>query len=377
LKGNNVRAVYVDRQDVLWVSTSEAGLQRKAADGEFQSVSLSPASAADFVLALHEDSLGALWIGTSKGRLYVSERNGFREVRTFNHAVRVILADRDGNLWVAAGDDISRKTAAGRWDLLSLQGASGDIWSAYEDAEGSLWFGSGGNGLYRLSEAKLASFGTPEGLDGGLAWSIAGAADDSLWIGTDAGPTRYRDGRFEPLASRHGMQHLRTRSVLVDRGGVVWFGTFGSGLFRLENERIEHFSREQGLSGDIVKALAEDSRGRLWIGSDGGVDLLVDGKLVKLADQFGAQIPFATVQLYIDRSDTAWIGTDHGLFALNDAGIKHFTTADGLPGPDIVSIHPDGDDALWIGTGKGMARLQDGTLRSLVAGGSILSDNSW
>ena len=374
LAGNNVRAVYVDRHDALWVSTSEAGLQRTAAAEPFQRISLPSASAAELVLTLQEDSQGALWIGTSKGRLYVSESNGFREVRTFNHSVRAILADRDGNLWVAAGDVIARKTAAGRWESLTFQGASGDIWSAHEDAEGSLWFGSDGNGLYKLSEARLASFGSTEGLQGGLAWSIAGAADGGLWIGTDAGPTFYRERRFEPLPSRYGMQHLRTRSVLVDRQGVVWFGTFGGGLFRLENQRIRKFGREHGLSGDIVKALAEDSRGRLWIGSDGGVDLLVDGKLVKLPDAVRAQVSFATVQLYIDPADTVWIGTDHGLFALSDAGIKHYTMADGLPGPDIVSMHPDGENALWIGTGKGMARLQDGTVTSLAAGGSILND---
>ena len=373
LSGNNVLAVYVDRHNVLWVSTSEAGLQRKA-DGKFQPVALSSTSAADVVLALQEDSQGALWIGTNKGLLYTSERNRFREVRAFNHAVRAILTDRDGNLWVAAGDAIARKTAAGRWELLHLKGASGDMWSAYEDAEGSLWFGSGGNGLYKLSEAKLAPFGQTEGLNDGLAWSIAGAADGSLWIGTDAGPIHYRDGRFAPMAARHGMQHLRTRSVLVDRQGAVWFGTFGRGLFRFENEHLQQFSREQGLSGDIVKALAEDSRGRLWIGSDGGVDLLVNGEVVKLPEQIRAQISFATIQLYIDRTDTVWIGTDHGLFALNDAGVKHFTTADGLPGPDIVSIHPDGDDALWIGTGQGLARVQDGSVKSLVAGGGILSE---
>jgi len=373
LNGKNIRTVYVDRQDVLWVSTSEAGLQRKEG-ARFRPVSLSSTITADIVLALQEDSSGALWIGTSQGRLYISESDHFREVRTFNHPVRVIMVDRDNNLWLGVGDDIARKTAADKWETLRLQGTLGGIWSAYEDTEGSVWFGSGGHGLYRLSEARLATFGPPEGLASDLAWSIAGAADGSLWIGTDGGPIRYRDGRFEPVAAQLGMQNFRIRSVLVDRRGVVWFGSFARGLFRLENDRITQFTREQGLSGDNVKALAEDSRGRLWIGSEGGVDLLVDGAIVKLPEQVRAQIPFATVQLYVDRHDTVWIGTDHGLFSLSEDQIKHFTTADGLPGPDITSIQPDGDNALWLGTGRGMARLQNGRVISLVAGGGGLSE---
>ena len=82
---------------------------------------------------------------------------------------------------------------------------------------------------------------------------------------------------------------------------------------------MQPLSRHGYRKSSSVKALAEDSRGRLWIGSDGGVDLLVDGKLVKLPEPVRAQISFATVQIYIDRTDTVWIGTDHGLFALNEA----------------------------------------------------------
>lgn len=373
LIGSNIRALAEDKNGALWVSTGEAGLQRRE-NGKFTIVPLAHNAVADPVLAIHEDSHGSLWLGTRKGRLLRRERHAFLSVQSLDRSIYVITSDRDGNLWVAAGQSLMR-IAAGRADMLQLPGGIGRLWTVHEDREGNLWVGSAGAGLYKLSDAKFAFYGPQEGLEGGLMWSIGGAPDGSLWIGSEIGPSRYVNGRMESVGMRYGLVNTRIRAVLVARSGVVWLGTFGRGLFRIENEHVLQFTREQhGLADDSIDALAEDGRGRLWVGSHRGVDIIDAGR-VQAVGELNAKGPFAVSQLFIDRSDTTWIGTDHGLFTVNDRRVEHYGPADGLPGVNVSGIHPAPDGAMWIATNQGMAHVQDGRVTSLVSGGGVLRES--
>ncbi len=374
LVGSNILALAEDKNGALWVSTSEAGLQRRE-NGNFRVVPLAHNAVADPVLAIHEDSSGSLWLGTRKGRLLRREQQAFLSVQSLDHSIYVIASDRDGNLWVAVGQGLMRITA-GNADMLQLPGSIGRLWAVHEDREGNLWVGSAGAGLHKLSDAKFASYGPQEGLDGGLMWSIGGAPDGSLWIGSDIGPSRYVNGRMEYVGKRYGLVNTRVRAVLVARSGAVWLGTFGRGLFRIENEHVMQFTKEQhGLSDDSIDALAEDGRGRLWVGTHRGVDIVDEGRVQALTE-LSANGPFAVSHLFIDRSDTAWIGTDHGLFTVNDQHVKHYGPADGLPGVNVFGIHPAPDGAVWIATNQGMAHVQDDhRVTSLVSGGGVFRES--
>jgi signal transduction histidine kinase/CheY-like chemotaxis protein/ligand-binding sensor domain-containing protein len=371
--GQRVVALHVDRSGVLWVSTTEGGLQRRVGE-RFEHIVVPQVPAPDVVFAIQEDAHGTLWLGTDQGRLYQVDERGLRQVQTFQGSVRVILPDRDGNLWAAAGTNLVRVRAE-KIETLQLPGVVGLLWSMYEDREGNLWIGTTGSGLHKLRDSKFESYGPPEGLRGGLTWGFAAAPDGSLWISTsELGPVRHAAGRFEYIAERYPQLPAWIRSMLVDRTGTTWFGSSGRGLFRLRDGQLTQFNRAQGLAGDVVKSLIEDTRGRLWVGTDHGVSLIVDGKLAAAPEAVRTQVRYLTHQLYQDAGGTVWLGTDHGLFAYNDQELKHFTTADGLPSALVAAIFPDGDRALWISTGGGMVYLKDGRLTSFSRSGGVLSD---
>src|SRR6185295_12736412 len=115
--------------------------------------------------------------------------------------------------------------------------------------------------------------------------------------------------------------HSRIGSVnalLEDQTGAVWCGA-GRGLYRLERTDGERTLRfvEIGLPREvendmIVHALAEDRQGVLWIGAGSG--------------------------LY-----RRW----------PDGRTEHFTTEQGLPGNDVLSLLMDADGLLWVGTREG------------------------
>ena len=90
----------------------------------------------------------------------------------------------------------------------------------------------------------------------------------------------------------------------------------------LERTNLEDcITTRDGLSGNVVSAIAEDDGGNLWVGTeDGGLNCFKDGK-------------FASYQ----------------------------ASEDGLPGNDISCLYLDNDGVLWVGTsGHGLARFHKG-----------------
>lgn len=368
--GSNVLAVATDAAGRLYVSTSDGGVQLRTA-GRFHRLSVDTTS--DPVLSMHSDTSGTLWLGTQGGRLLQVEGERSAEVRAFERPVYRIIRDREANLWLAVGQQLVRMVGE-RFDALELPDAVGRLWSLYEDREGNLWTGSGGSGLYRISDARFAAFGADEGLQGGMMWSIDGAADGSLWIASENGPTHYTAGGMDYVAPRLGLAGERTRAVLVTRDGRVWFGTAGAGLYCLHAGRLMHLDRSSGLSDDNVYALAEDDRGRVWVGTTRGLDLVVDGRVEAVPEGLRAREPFAVLYFHRDRAGTQFIGTDRGLLAWDGMSVRHFGLEDGLPGINIFAIADAGTGGLWLATNQGMARLVGDRIQSLRPAGGLFRE---
>jgi hypothetical protein len=68
-----------------------------------------------------------------------------------------------------------------------------------------------------------------------------------------------------------GMNSSYVWSILEDRHGNLWFGTWVGGVTMYNGETYTHFTEKEGLSNDIVRSILEDSTGNLWFGTDGGI----------------------------------------------------------------------------------------------------------
>jgi signal transduction histidine kinase/ligand-binding sensor domain-containing protein/CheY-like chemotaxis protein len=374
-----IRALHVGNNGTVWAATNVGGLYRRSA-GRFEKVQVAASSGSDAVRAMFEDDDGALWIGTEDGRLFRGRDGRFEPysgVQNLGAAVSEILRDRDGNLWVATtGAGVLRIGAdAPSWFDMRDR-TSNDVRALLEDPEGSLWLGTFGAGLERLHTGKFIPYGPPEGLPGNLAWSVAPSRDGSLWLGTDAGVSRFAHGKLEYIAPSLGLRDVRVRAVFEDRSGALWFGTQGRGAYRLQNGKLTRFSVAEGLGGDAVKALAQDHTGRIWIGTNIGIDTVVNGRIEPPPAALRDIGSFMTSILFEDQHDRMWIATDaFGLLMLEDGKLHRYGLADGLPSTRIVSIHEDESGALWLGTLEGLVYYRDGRFVSLAQAAPALREN--
>ncbi|MBN9569702.1 MAG: TonB-dependent receptor, partial [Alphaproteobacteria bacterium] len=195
---------------------------------------------------------GFIWIGTHDG-LARYDGVSFRVWRTIprdarsiaGNEVSALFVDRANRVWAGGeGSGLNVLDAARREfrryrhdpaDADSL--AADDVWAVSEDASGAIWVGTYSGGLDRLREDgngfEHHRADARSGLSSDIVLSLYGAADGSLWIGTDKGLVRRRpDGVFQRVPLLAGAPPPQVLALGADGAGVLV--TTSSGLFRVD-----------------------------------------------------------------------------------------------------------------------------------------------
>ena len=385
----------------LWVGTFN-GLSRF--DGvRFNSFTMNntPELYSDYIMALHEDSQGELWIGTGEGGLVRYGNGGFRAFAldgdTATTTVYAICGGRDGTVWVGTSDGLRAVThdASGErvtmGKLFSGQPVTGiarakqdEMWvstprtlhrvKGFEivesfrapdeihtfklDSKGSPWVSYAAGGI-----------GWPDRPSGTLSWSRwrskvnamhLGKAG-TLWGGTTAGQL-VRIGRHFPNYHRVEAK-LPDRIVVIeeDREGNVWAGVESRGLWRLRRSMISHLGTEEGLLTASITSLAEDGQGRIWAGTFGRGLHWWDGQRFT-----PMRMPLApnVTSVLEDRNGRVWFGTYGGALRWVDEGeidqVGKIQVEQQFGNRSRV-LFIDREEGMWLGSmGEGVEHVRAG-----------------
>jgi diguanylate cyclase (GGDEF)-like protein len=229
-----------------------------------------------------------------------------------------------------------------------------------QTTDGYLWMGTE-EGLARFDGVRFVTSDrqTAPALRVPFISSLFAAPDGTLWIGTyGGGMARMRNGRIEAFrAELLGSDRIREFHAAPD--GVLFIATAGGGLLRIAGETVTRFTTRDGLPSDRIWTIADDGVGGLWVATHGGgVVRWRDGKVQqRITTREGLPNDVARALLR-DPDGTLWIGTDGGGLAAWRAGaiVRTVTTHDGLPSDFIRTLRRDRDGSLWIGTDGGLAR---------------------
>jgi ligand-binding sensor domain-containing protein/signal transduction histidine kinase/DNA-binding response OmpR family regulator len=172
---------------------------------------------------------------------------------------------------------------------------------------------------------------------------------------------------FSHLDVNDGLSENRTKCIIRDKNGFVWFGT-SSGLNRFDGYEFQIFTKDPNdslsLFDNDINEIAEDFHGNLWIGTKTGINLLdintykVRRIILRSSLPLNcADINYCTA-LTSDSSGNIWIGTHNGLFFISHSGgsVRHILLDEEScysPFNNITALANDRAGSVWIGTGNG------------------------
>ncbi len=166
------------------------------------------------------------------------------------------------------------------------------------------------------------------------------------------------------------------RAVFQDSQGRLWFGTRHEGIGMYDGASWAYFTSEDGLAANGILALNEDDNGRIWAAGGAGYSLF-DGSTWAPHDSLGALHPRVIYSINVGSEGHVWLGANGGASAFDGARWRHFTEADGLPHRVVHAALEDRSGTRWFACREGLARLSESEMTVLYPEdnfGSILED---
>lgn len=368
-----------------------------------------PDHARERIDVLAADNAGELWARSATALWTLRPgAESFETVRTpwpLISSRGLLHVGRNGDLWVSSDQGLMHRTGA-RWNLMGpKQGLPWTPLPAFEDREGSLWFGS--YGLQRLlGHGVFESYTTMEGLPYDTVWNIFRDRDEQLWVGTGHGVATLtasgfqtlpgtgdntirsivqgRDGRlymagvpgneiliYDPGKKTLLRQELypdngakRIFRLLLDRDGILWASTDSAGLFsadtRVDKLHFERVDLPDGTQQEYVSDVRQDAKGRIWAAGQRGLAMRENGHWRRFASKDGLRRDSVAYALptpdgdllvaYFDPLGIARARYENGVFTVLD----HLDSSTTQSADKVFIVGKDSQQRTWIGGGNGM-----------------------
>ncbi len=193
--------------------------------------------------------------------------------------------------------------------------------------------------------------------DNGLPTSDANAlyssSDGFIWIGGYSGLIRYDGTNFERQDSSGGITNVNT--LFEDSRNRLWVGTNDNGIVYMQGGYSEHFSFEEGLLASAIRAISEDSEGNILIGTTQGLYYLDTDKKIGLLDD--SPLKNTYISSLKQGIDGAVYGhtKDGSVFRVQNLKMTDYYSVEDMEIGNVTAIFPSPEKAgeVWLGTDSG------------------------
>lgn len=389
LISNHVFCIKEMRDGTLWVCTDMGGisildLQNTAfmdpATVRFRNIAVTNdnhgLSSAN-PRCLFQDSYGNIWIGNYRGGVdfisdmqptfqtfaYAMERYG----RQSDKQVWGVCVDNDQQVWLGGENEVVSVVGYKVKDIISVAGYSSKqhthVNVICRDEKGMLWLGMYNDGVLRLDprthKIERISFSTNENVR-----AFYEEPGKKIWIGTETGVYSYEGNKVKPEeAINNQLTDKMVHSILCDRQGKLWVGTFGKGIWVFDNtyKVVVRLEVENGLCSNAINHLYMDSAGGIWAATRNGLVYIKDtnhpGEYEHYGDKENLEDSHVRA-IQEDKQGAIWVSTNGGI-SYWDKQKKSFTNYnhhDGVPMGDFMdgSVCMTSDGTINFGSQNGV-----------------------
>jgi len=363
-----VIAIEKDDKGYLWLGTSN-GLNRLDLESQTLKTYDLPSNT---VRSLHYSSDGQLFVGTINGLFtYDYHRDSFNrmDIGVENPIIMTIDEYDKGTLTLGLW--------TGKVVIINLEGQvveaidfpSNTLYTTAKTSDGSLWVGSWGSGLYKLSGQGLVEHYHVDSPINRLSNDVIYALmeDDTgiLWVGTNGGGVnvlnpRKRDYLFVS-SDLESLPKGKINRIYQEANGDFLVAVYANGITRLDSRGLflGKYTLEEGNSlGNQVRDIVLDAQGNLLVGTENGVGLYDEVTDAFISLDVGLE-ELNVYSIIPDGEDQYWLGTNGNglLYYEKSSGVtKTFELSDS----QVYAMLKDNRGRLWVGTNNGLNLLMPG-----------------
>jgi len=264
----NVEAIAADRDGSIWVSTDSdlerwndghVTIYRPAREKSTANLSTRiarPANVVEIVVkglpdhpagSLFQDSRGRLWLGTTRGLGYLQKDRFVFVAGVPDGYIDSIAEDGEGHLWIAHRDaGLLRLSADGgirrvAWSEISQNAAWTRVTT--DPVGGGVWLGFFAGGIVHFVDGRVReSYSVRDGLGNGAVNHLQVDRDGTLWVATEGGLSRVRNGRIATLDSTGGLPCDSVDWVIDDDSDKSHWLYMSCGLVRIARADLDAWS---------------------------------------------------------------------------------------------------------------------------------------
>lgn len=386
-KEHKVYSLGQDQEKHIWIGTFGNGLiqidpkKEKHFVYKYQPYDKQSLSR-DFIFSIYHSREGILWLATRETGIdridpYIQRFKHLRHIPNnknslSNNVIKSITEGPHGKFWFGTYDgglniyDPKSNTYKNYIHSPSDTNSpsSNIIESIAFDHLNRLWIGtSKGLNMFDPQKEKFTRFEHDPTRQNSIAnnniWYVLPSKDKKgLWIATYNGLDKYdweknRFYHFKNNPNHPGSLSFNfIRAILEDKDQNLWVSTWGGGLDKLdlkkntnlEKAQFEHYRHipedKRSISSDLVNVTFSDSKGNLWIGTQGGLNLFTKESkdFIRFTENDGL-VDNVIKGILEDQMGYLWISTQKGMSKFNPE-TKIFTNyfqKDGLQG-DIFNL---------------------------------------
>jgi PAS domain S-box-containing protein len=319
-------------------------------------------------------------VSVRAGEFWIATRNELSHVRDnvvithYDVPVMDIRKDPDGSVWTLSSQNPDRVLCHATDTKIRCFGKADGItihlpFSFTPDGKGGFWIG-GDTSLLHWKMGVAPEIYSPQHLQSNAGQigihNLLEDPDGSLWVGImAAGPglglERFRDGVLTPVVlPNFDGSKLFIHGIMEDSDKNVWIATFGSGIYRIHGQTVDHFGRADGLSSDTVFDLFESDDGAVWAATSDGIDNFRDLTVTTYSTSTGSG-PTGAASVMVTKDGTVWVANLGALNFVRNGAVSSVR----VPGQQVSSLLEDHQGNFWVGIDDGLFIYKDGHFRRI------------
>ncbi len=379
-----IQYLYGTQDGQIWAGSQNNGIyQFQDENGLWENWNEHKGLPNNHIRVILEDSWKNVWMASSGGGIFRYSGKNFshftRADGLTDNRIYALLEDRDDRIWASTGydglvwmeNDTIFPFIQGN-DFLNVKAKT-----LFEDTQGRMWIGTEGKGVLVVDSTFVDTLNTEEGLPADWVRNITQDASGKIWLATHVnGVLHFHHDSMgvsnaKYIGRRQGLRDANITTLVPDMENRIWYATINGRVGFFNYRGVEQqFGRAEGLPSVSIRSLVFDDQNRLFIGTGGSGIYWSDWQAdTVIFEKMAGDVALSSENIYslsFDNEGRLWAGSESGVdrITFNASGwimeVQHFGRNEGFAGIENCqnAILKDKNGSMWFGTLNGLMRYE-------------------